>query len=580
MKFKFPKIWLRYKNLLEEKPLNYNKKLYNIIDFLLLVAIFILLNVISSHYFFRVDLTEEKRYTIANASKNTLHQLDDIIFVEIFLDGDLPPGFKRLQRSIRETLDEFRIFSGANIQYKFTDPTAETNEQLKGRFMMQLAQKGVQPTNIFANENGKQTEKIVFPGAVISFKGRERAVIFLKGSAGVSPAEVLNQSVEGVEYELISAIRKIAQPQLKRIGIVQGHGEADGLQLDEFYQTLKESYAVDKIKLTDIQNVTSYFDVLIISQPTQYFTESDKLKIDQFVVRGGRALLFIDKAEIKIEKLGTDESLAGIYDLNIDDLLFKWGVRVNNDLVQDLQSGAIPIVTGMLGDKPQTQLMPWRFYPLLTQFSSHPIVKNMGAVMGKYISTIDTVKALEIIKTPLAFTSKYHKIQSLPAKIELESARKQPDPAEFGGEPKIIGILLEGKFKSLFNNRLSQQMQDSIDFKGQDADSKIIVFSDGDMMKNELAPDGKQIFPIGFDRYMGKKFANKDLIDNALNYLCDENGLMNVRLKEVKLRPLDKQKIQDERQKWQIINVVMPVLLVIIFGVLKYNYRKRKYEKK
>jgi len=564
----------------ELSNLNYNKKLYDTIDFLLLAVIFILLNVISSQYFFRLDMTEEKRYAIAQASKNSLQQLDDIVFVEIFLEGDLPPGFRRLHRSIRETLDEFRIYSGANIQYKFTDPGAETNEQLKSRFMMQLAQKGVQPTNLFANENGKQTEKLVFPGAIISYKGKEQSVVFLKGSAGVSPAEVLNQSVEGVEYELISAIRKINQTQPKRIGIVQGHGETDGLQMQEFHETLRENYAVDKIVLADMQDVASYFDVLVIAQPTKYFSEPDKLKIDQFVVKGGRLLLFIDKAEIKTEKLGTEESMSGTYNLNLDDLLFKWGLRVNNDLVQDLQSGAIPIVTGMQGDKPQTQLMPWRYYPLLTQFSSHPIVKNMGAVMGKYMSTIDTVKAQQINKTPLVFTSKYRKILPLPAEINLESARKQPNPAEFVGEPQIIGILLEGKFKSLYFNRLPVSKQDSIGFKVQSLASKIIVFSDGDFTKNELAPDGKQVFPIGFDRYMGKKFANKDLIDNAITYLCDDNGIMNVRLKEVKLRPLDKQKIQNERQKWQSINVLVPVLLVILVGVLKYNLRKSKYERK
>jgi ABC-2 type transport system permease protein len=553
------------------------KKIFDIVDFLLLGLIFVLLNIISSQYFFRVDLTEEKRYTIAEASKSTLQGLDDIVFIEIYLDGDLPPGFKRLQRSIRETLDEFRVYSGANIQYKFIDPTAETNEQLKNKFMTQLAQKGVQPTNLYASEKGKQTEKLVFPGAVISYKGAEQAVVFLKGSAGVSPAEVLNQSVEGVEYEMISAIRKLSKPQRKRIGIVQGHGEADGIQLDEFYQNLKESYTCDRIKLSDFQELKSYFDVLIIVQPSSYFSESDKLKIDQFVVKGGRILLFVDKAEIKAEKLGTEESLAGELDLNMDDLLFKWGIRVNNDLIQDMQSGVLPMVTGMQGGQPQTQLMPWRYYPLQTSFGKHPIVKSMGAIMGRYVSSIDTVKAKDINKTPLIYSSKYRKTISLPAKIDLESARKQPDPAEFEGEPLITGILLEGRFKSLYFNRLSQQKQDSIQFKAQDSDSKIIVFSDGDIMKNELAADGKQIYPMGFDRYIGKKFANKDLVDNALTYLGDDNGIINIRLKEVKLRPLDKQKIQTERQKWQIINVVIPLVLIIVFGLIKFNYRKRKF---
>ncbi|MFN0048064.1 MAG: gliding motility-associated ABC transporter substrate-binding protein GldG [Cytophagales bacterium] len=553
------------------------KKFYDTIDFLLLATIFILLNVISTQYFFRIDLTEEKRYTIADASKNILQSLDDIVYVEIYLDGDLPPGFKRLQRSIRETLDEFRIYAGANVQYKFIDPTDEDNLQLKNKMMTQLAQKGVQPTNLFATEKGKQTEKLVFPGAIISYKGMEQSVVFLKGASGVSPAEVLNQSVEGVEFELISTFRKLAKPISKRVGIVQGHGEADGVVLDELYQYLKESYAYDRIKLADFQELSSNFDILIIVQPTKYFSEADKLKIDQFVVKGGRILLFIDKAEIKTDRLGTDQSLAGVLDLNLDDLLFKWGIRVNNDIIQDMQSGVLPMVTGMLGDKPQTQLMPWRYYPLQTQFGKHPLVKNMGAIMGKYVSSIDTVKAQNIAKIPLVFTSKYRRIISLPAQIELESARKQPEPSEFNGNVLTTGILLEGRFKSLYLNRLSQQKQDSIQFKVQDLPSKIIVFSDGDMMKNDLAADGKQIYPMGFDRYLGKKFANKDLIVNALTYLSDDNGIINIRLKEVKLRPLDRTKIKEERQKWQMINVVVPVLVIVLVGIFKFNYRRRKY---
>lgn len=554
-----------------------NKKLFDTIDFILLILIFLLLNIIGSQYFFRIDLTEEKRYTIAEASKNTLQNLDDIVYVEVFLDGDLPPGFKRLQKSILETLDEFRRYSGANIQFKLIDPTAESNIQLKNRFMSELAQKGVQPTNIYTNENGKQSEKLIFPGAIISYKGIENAVVFLKGAAGANSSEALNQSIEGVEFELISAIRKLSQTQQKRIGIIQGHGEADGIQMDEFFQTLKENYATDRINLADFQDLTSYFDVLIIAQPTKHFSESDKLKIDQFVMNGGNLLFFVDKADVRPEKLGTDESMAGILDLNIDDLFFKWGIRINNDLIQDMQSGVLPMVTGMMGDQPQTQLMPWRYFVLQTQFGKHPLVKSMGPVMGKYLSSIDTVKAKDIIKTPLVYTSKYRKTVSLPAKLDLESAKKQPDPSDFVGEPLITGILLEGKFKSLYFNRLSQQKQDSISFKSQSEKSKIIVFSDGDMMKNEIAADGKQIYPMGFDRYVGKKFANKDLIMNALTYLCDNTGIINIRLKEVKYRPLDKQKILDERQKWQIINVVLPVVLILIFGILKFNFRKRKY---
>lgn len=554
-----------------------NKKRFEIINFLLAVYCLLLLNVISWHYFFRVDLTEEKRYTITQASKNTLQSVDDVIFIEIYLEGDLPAGFKRLQRSIKETLDEFRIYSGGNIQYKFTDPLAESDEKMKSRFMYSLAQKGVQPTNLFVNENGKQTEKIIFPGAILNYKGREVPLLFLKGASGASPSEALNQSVEGIEFELISAIKKLTSIRKKRIAILQGHDEADGIATDEVYQTLKEGYLVDKLNLSQVNDIKSYFDILLIIAPKKPFTDAEKLKIDQFVMKGGKILAFIEKADVNQEKLGTDESLAGIYDLNIDDLLFRYGIRVNNDLILDLQSGAIPMVTGMLGDKPQTRLMPWVFHPMITQFGSHTTVKNMGTVYTKYISSIDTVKALGINKIPLAYSSNYNKVATLPANISLEKARKQPDPAEYNSKPNITGVLLEGNFRSLFANRLSKEKADSIGFIENGTKSQIIVFSDADMVYNESTPDKKQLFPMGFDKYMGKKFANKELFSNCITFLADENGIMYARLKEVKLRPLDKIKVKEERTKWQLINVAVPVFLIILIGFVKYNIRKSRY---
>jgi ABC-2 type transport system permease protein len=553
------------------------KKNYAILNFILLIICVILINIIANFFFFRFDLTEEKRFTMANVTKNTLQLLDDVVTIEVYLEGDFPAGFKRLQRSIRETLDEFRIYGGANIQYKFFDPLAEKDEKAKSKIMVSLAEKGLQPTNIFANENGKQTEKLVFPGALITYKGKELPVLFLKGAQGASPSEILNQSVEGVEFELISAIKKLAQKSKKRIAILEGHGELPNLELDDLYRSLNANYLVERLNLNSLNDIRSYFDLMIIARPTQYFSEHDKLKIDQFITHGGNVLFLIDKVNVDIEKLSDSEYLATAFDLNLDDLLFRYGVRLNNSLIQDLQSGALPMVVGMMGDKPQTQLVPWLYFPVHTQYSKHPTVRNMGAVLGKFEGTIDTVKAIGIRKTPLMFASKYSKEKEVPLPIQLTEAKKQPDPIEFQSTEKPVAYLLEGNFKSLYVNRLTQQKMDSIDFRSEKTEAKIVVFSDGDIARNEISPDKQQVFPMGFDRYMRKKFANKDLIENLITYLLDDNGIIQVRNKEVKLRPLDKQKVKKEKLKWQLINVALPVILVILFGVIKSYLRKQKY---
>jgi ABC-2 type transport system permease protein len=553
-------------------------KRFNIINFILIGIIIILINVISSQYFFRLDLTEEKRFSISDNSKDILGNLNDIVYVEIYLDGELPAGFKRLQRSIRETLDEFRIYSGNNIHYKFVDPSADKDERTRQRYFMQLAERGVQPTNLFANEDGKQSEKLIFPGAIITYRGKETPVGFLKGNTGSGPQESLNQSVEGVEFELISAIKKLSFRNKKRIGILQGHGELSNPELDDIYRTLKDNYLVERPNSSELANLSDFFDLIIIAKPTKAYSEDDKLKIDQFIVKGGRALFLVDKMNISLDSLTEGKGLAIPYDLNIDDMLFKFGVRLNNSLYQDLQSGAIPMVTGMMGNQPQTQLVPWLYYPVISKYSKHPIVRNLSLSLTKFIGSIDTVKALGIQKTPLLFTSKYAKEVVSPINIDLTEAKKQPDPTQYVSGEQPVGYLLEGSFKSKYTNRLSEEKQKAFDFKSQQSSGKIIIFSDGDIIRNDVSPDKSQIYPLGFDKFMRKKFANKELIENSINFLCDDQGIINIRSKEIKLRLLDKQKIKKERTTWQAINVLIPVLLVFAFGLGKYYSRKKKYE--
>lgn len=555
-----------------------NKKSNINLNFLLILITIISWNIISSQYFFRIDLTEDKRFTLAEQSKKVLQNLDDQVYVEVFLDGDLPPGFKRFQKAIREFLDESRIYAKGNIQYTFSDPLADNNEQVRQKYFQQLANRGLQPSNIFTKENGKQIEKLVFPGAIISFKGVELPINLLKSSTGSSPLEALNQSEENIEFEIISAIKKLTENKLKRIGFTEGHGELSNLELQDISQTLSQNNKLSRINLLKNNKLNSTLDLLIIAKPTKPFSDAEKLILDQYIVKGGKVIFFIDKINASLDFLENGKTVAVPYEFNLEDLFFKLGFRLNQTLYLDLQSSMIPMVIGMQGNQPQTQLMPWLFYPVFTHFSSHPIVKNMSAVSSKFLGSIDTVKAAEITKTPLIFTSKYCKEIQVPAEIDLSSARKQPNPQEFSKGEQAVGYLMEGKFKSMFTNRLTESKMDSIQFKSIDSDSKIIVFSDGDLIRNDVSPDGKQTLPLGYDRYVRKKMANKDLVLNCIDYMLDNSGIISLRAKELKLRPLDKQKIESERTKWQFINVSLPLIFLILFGLAKVYLRKKKFE--
>lgn len=548
------------------------------LHFLLIIIIIIAWNIIASLYFFRIDLTEDKRYTLSQQSKNVLENLEDQVYIEVFLDGDLPAGFKRFQKTIREFLDESSIFANGNIQYTFSDPLANDNNQKRQKYFQQLANRGLQPTNIFTKKNGKQIEKLVFPGAIINYKGKETPINLLKNSTGSSPLEALNQSEENIEYELISAIKKLSENHSKRIGFSEGHGELSNLDLQDISQTLAQNNTLTRVSLLKNNNLNNFIDLLIIAKPTKPFSDAEKLILDQYIVKGGKIIFFIDKINVSLAVLEDGKTIAIPYEFNLEDLFFKLGFRLNQTLYLDLQSSMIPMVVGMQGNQPQTQLMPWLYYPVFTHFSTHPIVKNMAAVAGKFLGSIDTVKAVGIKKTPLMYTSKYSKEIQVPAEIDLSTARKQPNPKEFQNTEQPVGYLLEGKFKSLFTNRLTDTMIDSIQFKSESLESKIIVFSDGDLLRNDVSPDGKQTLPLGFDRYVQKKMANKELVLNCIDYMLDNTGLVSLRAKELILRPLDKQKITSQRTKWQLINVGLPIILVVFFGIAKYYFRKKKFE--
>ncbi len=520
-------------------------------------------------------MTEERRYSISEATQRQLENLEDVVYVEVYLEGELPSGFKRLQKSIRELLEQFAYYADANVQFTFVNPDLAKTDRSKNEYYRYLAEKGIQPTNLSYEGEGGKTEKLIFPGAIVSYFGEEQGVMLLKGNRGATPDETLNQSIENLEYELISAIKKLANDDRKRIGLVKGHGELDSLQVAGFTSLLVDKYDVYQIILPKRTTPLEGYDLVILSKPTSAFTEQEKYMLDQYVMNGGRMMMFLDALSVNMDSASGEGTFAFPYTTNLNDLLFKYGVRINTNYIQDINCGFFPVVAGNMGDQAQIRMLPWPFFPLINAYGDHQIVRNLDASIMKFASTIDTVKAEGIKKTPLMLTSPYTRVLSSPVSVKFNDLRNELNPDLYNKGPQPVAYLLEGEFTSLYRNRLLPNGVDKSSFKEKGTTSRILVVSDGDYIRNEF--DREQPQDLGYDPLQKVNYANKDFVSNALEYLLDDDGIINTRLKEIKIRPLDKVKVDNERTYWQVINLLLPLVVLVAFGIGRSILRKRKY---
>lgn len=547
------------------------------LQILLVISAVVGLNVLANHFFFRIDLTEEKRFTINDATKNLLQNLEDEVYVKVYLTGkSIPSGFKRLESAVRETLDEFQIYGGKKIKYAFIDLNSEyKDEKTRNEKIVELAQKGIPPTNVMANEEGKKTQSLVIPGAIITYKDKEIATLLLKGNKMASPQEILNQSYEGVEYQLASAIKTVTASQKKKIGIFVNYSRLPAVNQLDLIGALKKNYELYPVDLRQSPTLDG-LDGVLVMKPDQPFNDDDKYKIDQFIMNGGKALFFIDA--VKVDSVAREGNMAQIQSVGLEDLLFKYGVRLNPTLIKDAQMcAAIPLEVGNFGNKANIQLVPWQYFPLINTFGKSPIVKNLDAVYTKYVGSLDTVRANGVQKIPLLMTSQYTQILKAPAIMSYNFANKNLDASQYKGGVQTVGLLLEGKFESLFKNRILPNDPRAATFKADSKGSKIIVCSDGDIPVNDFDRKQNTPLPLGFDKYSGNTFANKDFVLNAIDYLLDDNGVISARNKEITLRPLDKVALQDDREYWQSINLILPIVVLCLVGLLKNFLRKKQY---
>ncbi len=561
-----------------------NLKTQNISRLIIALAIILVVNYISSNAYFRLDLTADKRYTLSEPTHEILDSLDDIVYIKIYLDGEMPIGFQRMQKSIYELMDEFRVIAGSNIQYQFINPSESSDESSRNAMYQDLYERGLNPTNVKdRDEEGGVVEKILFPGAIITYKEKETPVNLLVNNPGFSAEENLNQSIQSLEYEFIDAIRKLTAKKRMRIAFIEGQGELDEYYTGDITRALNEYYDIDRVTIKEYIDILEPYDAIIIAGPTKEYTEKSKFIVDQYIMNGGKVLWFIESVYVSMDSLSHGGStFALMNDVNLRDQLFKYGVRVNPNVIQDIQCAVIPVNTAVSGVQPKFAPAPWLYFPLLVAPGNNPVTRNLNMIKSEFPAVIDTVgNNSDVRKKIILWSSASSRVLNVPLLVSLREVREQVDPRMFNQPNNPIAVILQGEFESVFRNRLIENYTQGqkFDFKEKSESTKMIVVSDADIIKNDIRrrADGTFITPLGYDRYTKQTYGNKEFVMNAVHYLIDESGILDMRSREFKLRLLDKSKIIEERTKWQIINVVLPVVFVVLFAILFAYLRKRKY---
>ncbi|WP_125723737.1 gliding motility-associated ABC transporter substrate-binding protein GldG [Flavobacterium ustbae] len=546
------------------------------------IFILVVLNVLGTLFFHRFDLTKDKRYTLSPTSLGILKQVQNPLSIKIYMEGDLPADFKRLQQETKQLLEEFQAYN-KNIVFEFVDPLE--NEEESDQLTKSLFQKGLTPINITVDDKGKQSQEMVFPWAVAVYNEKEVNIPLLKNIMGASTTQKVIGSIQHLEYSIADAINKITKNKQKKVAIIRGNGELKEIHIAKMLMQIKESYYIGPFTLDSVAkdpngtlNALKKYDLAIISKPTEKFSDEEKEVLDQFIMNGGKTLWLIDQVAADMDSLYNDmgATLAYPRDLNLNDMFFKYGFRINPELVKDEQGTPIKLATGEQGSATQYQDFIWKFAPQVYPTSQHPIVKNLGGIKFDFANPIDTLKN-GIKKTVLLQSSQYSKTIGAPVEISLNMVTEKTTPQDYvnkGNKP--LAVLLEGSFHSAFENRVLPFKDNSFTAKGKP--NKMIVVADGDLARNQLDKNRMPV-ELGYDQRTGQLYDNKDFIMNCINYLLDDTGLINIRSKDVELPLLDKEKVYESYTLTQFITIGVPILILAVFGLAFTFVRKRKYSK-
>ena len=560
------------------------------------IILLVIINWLASLYHTRIDLTDEKRFTLSGSTKTLLKKLDGEVEITVLLTGDIKSEFKKLSASVGELLENFKNYAGNNIQYKFELPGEGVNDSIKANIFDSLVQMGLRPTNqqIQVKEGEGKNQRQIFPGAVVKYKDKTVAIDFLQGqvqknifnSDDILDKQSINSAEALLEYKFANAIQQITQKEVPLVGYAYGNGEpVYGMPfVEDVFSVLGRDYSIDTVNIKTVPFIPAEFSAIVIVKPINKFTNDDKFKIDQYVMNGGRVLWLIDALYAERDSLQNGNLVAYSRDLDVGDLLFKYGARINPDLLVDKHGDKIPLEVGYVGGQSQKQLVNWPYFPLLQPASDNAIVKNMADVLGQFVNTIDTVEAENIKKTILLSSSGNAYKEPTPALVNINSVQNDAGLEKYNQKNIPVAVLLEGKFHSAFTNRVSQIQYDSLKAHGEVflneciSNNRMIVVGDADIVINNVSESIGPL-PMGVNKYTKIQYANREFFQNCMEYLANKNNILDSRAKDYTLRLLDLKKIEAEKTTWQLINIALPVLLVFLFAVIYQRWRKRKYTK-
>lgn len=585
-----------FKTIFKPTSVKADVKRSHLLQLLLGLVTIIFINVLGYYFFVRVDLTEEKRYSLSVSTKKLLKEIDEVVFVRCYLDGDMPAEYKALKNETKEMLDQFRAYN-PNIEYEFVDPNGFENRTERDEFYRRLFERGLSPINIKTTKSNTQVQQYIFPYIDIVHKGRTYIAPLLSSKKGVAGEGIIAGSIENLEYNIYSSIRSIVNAKKDKVVFLYGHGELPVENIYDFVSSLSEYYEVDSITINeklnsltdriydtvDLSKVTieNKYKCMIVAKPTSIFSYKDLYIIDQYIMHGGKVLWLLDALNVSMDSLQAQSSTVAISNFTgVDDILFRYGAKVNTNLIMDLQCAKVPIVTGQYQDNmPQMSYYPWNFFPEIHPNSNHIISDKISPVKMEFVSSIDTT-ASQAEKTVLLYSSNGTRIMNAPVNVSLNMLKQKQDAKLFNAGSKPVAMLLEGEFVSAFKNRLTATMEENtqIAFKDFSDTTAMIVVADGDICKNDFI--NGQLLPLGYDKYTRQMYGNKEFLVNCVNYLCGDVDLIPLRSREVIMRKLDTAKIERERTFWQVINVLVPVVIILLVGLVLTIFRKKKYSRK
>ena len=557
------------------------------------ILIVVFVNVIGYYVFGRLDLTSERRYTLSKSTKALLKKIDEPLLYRVYLEGDLPSDFKRLQNETKEMLNQFRAYN-KNVQYEFVNPNSFEDPKERQVFYQKLAQKGIQPTQIQVSTATGYTQQVLIPAADVIYRGEETSIQLLQSQKYVDQVQLLNNSIQSLEYVLSNAIRALSRGKRPTVAFLRGHGELELPNLSDMIGSLWEYYTLDTARMDgNINSLTARslnpsdstysfrnkYDLIIVAKPTRPFSDQDLYILDQYVMYGGKLLWLVDPLDADMDSLEhAGQAVATRLPLNLDEMLFTYGVRINPDLVMDIRCRPVPMKVGMVGEHAQIQFQPWMYFPEIVPLSPHPIVRNLDLIKTDFVSSMDLIDN-GVDKTVLLQTSEFSRVKNAPAIYDLNEAKVEPDRRLFNRQHIPVAVLMEGSFKSVFRNRLTPDFMDipSMGYRETSDTTRMIVFSDGDIIKNRFNYQDATGYPLGYDFYTETMYANKELLLNCVDYLVGEDGSIASRSRNIKIRKLNVMKVKEERTQYQLLNILLPVGIVVVAGVVIVLLRRRKY---